>query len=44
MYRILSNTPPEAIDGHIDLTFRGRSGWSETMGATILPIMIGDDH
>lgn len=44
MYQILSSTPPETIDGHVDLTYRDRSGWSESMGATILPIMVGDDH
>ena len=44
MYRILSSTPPEPVDGHIDLSYRDRSGWSENMGATILPIMVGDDH
>ena len=44
MYQILSRTPPERIDGHVDLSYRDRSGWSENMGATILPIMVGDDH
>jgi hypothetical protein len=44
VYRILSSTPSEPVDGHVDLTYRDRSGWSETMGATILPIMVGDDH
>jgi hypothetical protein len=44
MYRILSSTPPEPADGHVDLSYRDRSGWSENMGATILPIMVGDDH
>src|SRR5438045_1584660 len=44
MYRILSSTPPEPVDGHVDLTYRDRSGWSDNMGATILPIMVGDDH
>src|SRR3954451_17651597 len=44
MYRILSSTPPEPVDGHVDLTYRDRSGWSEAMGAMILPIMVGDDH
>ena len=44
MYQILSSTPPEAVDGHVDLTYRDRSGWAENMGATILPIMVGDDH
>src|SRR5436190_2133384 len=44
MYRILSGTPPEPVDGHVDLSYRDRSGWSESMGATILPIMVGDDQ
>jgi hypothetical protein len=44
MYRILSGTPPVPVHGHVDLSYRDRSGWSESMGATILPIMIGDDH
>src|SRR3954464_8860523 len=44
MYRILSGTPPEPVDGHVDVTYRDRSGWSDSMGATILPIMVGDDH
>src|SRR4051794_5622239 len=44
MYRILSSTPSEPVDGHVDLSYRNRSGWSENMGATILPIMVGDDH
>ena len=44
MYQILSSTPPEAVDGHVDLSYHDRSGWAESMGATILPIMVGDDH
>jgi len=44
VYRILSSTPSEATDGHVDLSYRDRSGWSASMGATILPIMVGDDH
>lgn len=43
MHRILSATPTEPVDGHIDLTYTDRSGWFPDMGATILPIMIGDD-
>jgi hypothetical protein len=44
MYRILSTKPMEPVDGHVDVTYTDRSGWSESMGATILPIMVGDDH
>jgi hypothetical protein len=44
MYRILSSTPKVAVDGHVDLTYTDRDGWSENMGATILPIMVGDDR
>jgi len=44
MYQILSSTPTEPVDGHVDVSFAHRDGWSETMGATILPIMLGDDR
>ncbi len=44
MYRILSSAPMESVDGHVDVTYTDRAGWSENMGATILPIMVGDDH
>ncbi len=44
MYKILSTTPMEPVDGHVDATYTDRTGWSENMGATILPIMVGDDH
>lgn len=44
MYQILSTTPMESVDGHLDADFSDRSGWSESLGATILPIMAGDDH
>lgn len=44
MYRILSTTPMEAVDGHVDLSYADRAGWSENMGATILGIMMGDDR
>src|SRR4051812_1913004 len=44
MYRILSTTPIESVDRHVDVTYPDRTGWSENMGATILPIMVGDDH
>lgn len=44
MYRILSMTPPAAVDGHIDLNYENRAGWAEDLGATVLGVMIGDDH
>ncbi len=44
MYRILSNEPMSPTDGHVDLNFEKRSGWAEDMGATVLPILVGDEH
>src|SRR5581483_1448400 len=44
MYRILSATPMPSVDGHVDASYSDRSGWSESLGATILPIMAGDDQ
>jgi hypothetical protein len=44
VYRILSTTPMPAVDGHVDVTYTDRRGWSQDLGATILPIMVGDDH
>ena len=44
MYNIRSTTPMTPIDGHVDIDFADREGWTENMGATILPIMIGDDQ
>src|SRR5437016_13949827 len=44
MYDIRSTTPMTPIDGHVDIDFADREGWTENMGATTLPIMIGDDH
>lgn len=43
MHQILSSTPVEVVDGHVDLSFEDRAGWSESMGATILPVMLGDE-
>lgn len=43
MYRILSSTPMEPVDGHVDATYTDRRGWLDSLGATILPIMVGDD-
>lgn len=44
MYQILSTAPPVPVDGHVDVTYADRRGWIDDMGATILPIMVGDDH
>src|SRR6266508_853504 len=44
VYQILSTTPMASVDGHVDASFTDRSGWSESMGATVLPIMVGDDR
>lgn len=45
MYRVLSTVPMEPVDGHVDASYTDRAGWSEdALGATILPIMFGDDH
>lgn len=44
MHRIGSTTPMTSIDGHVDVDFAERSGWLESMGAVLLPIMIGDDR
>jgi hypothetical protein len=44
VYRILSSEPTSSIDGHVDLDFTERRGWSEDMGATVLPILIGDEQ
>ena len=43
MYQILSSAPVSPIDGHVDLDFADRSGWADNMGATVLPILVGDD-
>jgi len=43
MYQILSSTPLSPIDGHVDVAFTERSTWSDQMGATVLPILLGDE-
>src|SRR3954469_3305906 len=43
MYQILSTTPATPVDGHVDVSFTERAGWSDA-DATILPIMMGDEH
>jgi len=44
MYRILSSAPMEPVDGHVDASYADRTGWATDLGATILGIMVGDDH
>ena len=44
MYRILSSEPMEPVDGHVDASYADRTGWATDLGATILGIMVGDDH
>jgi hypothetical protein len=44
MHRILSNPPIAAVDGHVDLSFADRTGWSKDMGAEVLAILAGDDR
>ena len=44
MYQILSATPTPPVDGHVDVSYTDRAGWFDDMGATVLPIMIGDEQ
>ena len=44
VYRILSSTPMSPVDGHVDVSYTDRAGWSQDMGATVLPILVGDDQ
>ncbi|MFL6205373.1 MAG: hypothetical protein ACJ739_08465 [Acidimicrobiales bacterium] len=44
MYQVLSSTPMPAVDGHVDAMFTDRDGWAQDLGATILPMMVGDDR
>ena len=44
MSTILSATPMPSVDGHVDVSFDDRGGWSESLGATILAILAGDDQ
>jgi hypothetical protein len=44
MYQVLSSTPMPPVDGHIDATYADRAGWSQDLGATILPMMLGDER
>jgi hypothetical protein len=43
MYRILSLTPPAAVEGRVDLNYENRTGWAEDLGATVLGILVGDE-
>ncbi len=43
MYQIVSSPPIEPVDGHVDADFADRSGWVENMGATVLPLLLGDE-
>jgi hypothetical protein len=43
MYKVLASTPMPPVDGHIDATYTDRDGWSQDLGATILPMMVGDE-
>ena len=44
MYKILSTTPMPAVDGHVDATSPSAAAGPQDLGATVLPIMVGDDH
>jgi hypothetical protein len=44
VYQVLATTPMPAVDGHVDATYTDRSGWSQDLGATILPMLVGDDR
>lgn len=44
MSTILSASPMEEVDGHVDVDFTDRAGWSSDMGAEVLAIMVGDEH
>lgn len=44
MYQVLATTPMPVVDGHVDASYTDRSGWSQDLGATILPIMLGDER
>ena len=44
MHQILSTTPMAPVDGHVDASFAERSGWAESMGATVLAMLLGDER
>jgi hypothetical protein len=44
MYQVLTTTPMPAVDGHIDATYTDRNGSPEDLGATNLPMLVGDDR
>lgn len=44
MHQVLSSTPMPAVAGHIDASYSDRGGWAEEMGATVLAMLVGDEH
>ena len=44
MHQILSTTPMAPVDGHVDASFAERSGWADSMGGTVLAMLVGDDR
>jgi hypothetical protein len=44
VHQILSSTPIDWVDGHADLDFADRDGWADSMGATVLAMLVGDEH
>ena len=44
MHQILSTEPIESVDGHVDFAYTDRARWIDDSGATILPMMVGDDQ
>ncbi|MDZ7676045.1 MAG: hypothetical protein U5K30_13385 [Acidimicrobiales bacterium] len=45
MYKVLSATPIEPTDGHVDLDFRDTDAWGPLEeNGKIMPIMLGDEH
>jgi hypothetical protein len=44
VHQVLSTTPTPSVDGHIDLSYRERGGWSEDMGAQVLALLVGDEQ
>lgn len=44
MYRILTSNPPQPADGAVHVSYRERDGWPDSMGAVIMPVMVGDER
>lgn len=43
MYQVLSSSPIEPVDGHVDVDFRDTDGWSDLPDdGKIMPILFGD--